>query len=75
MPLGSVAQPKPCPHGRTHANVALVSESCVLLLSIATAASLRTFCAFRKASRLLRLDDTSVFVAAVILNDIDKYMN
>lgn len=72
-PFGNVDQPKPCPQGRTHANVAFASVSCVLLLRIATAASLRTFCALRTASRLLRLDDTSEFVAAVIVNDIEGF--
>lgn len=66
-PLGSVDQPNPCPHGKIQANVAFASESFVLLLKTATAASLR-ICELRTASRLLRLDETSEFVAAVIVN-------
>lgn len=63
-PFGSVDHPNPWPQGKTQAKVAFASESCVLLLKIATDASLRT-CELRPASRLPRLDETSVFVAAI----------
>lgn len=67
-----VDQPKPWPHGKTQARVALASVSCVPFDKIATAVSSR-ICSLRTASRLRRLDDTSEFVAAVIVNDARAY--
>lgn len=71
-PFGNVDQPKPWPQGSTQARVAFASVSCEPLLKIATAASVR-ICALRTASRLLRLDETSEFVAAVCVNDTTAY--
>lgn len=75
-PFGSVDHPKPCPHGKTHASVAFASESRVLLLKTATAASLRTS-GPRTSSRCPRLDETSEFVGAISSMDINvlKFKN
>lgn len=75
-PFGSVDHPKPWPHGKTQASVAFASESRVLLLKTATAASLRTS-GPRTSSLCPRLDETSEFVGAISNMNIDvlKFKN
>lgn len=66
MPLGSVDQPQPCPHGKAQAKDPFGDvSSCVLFFRIATAASLFTLLVLLAELCLSFLRaDTSEFVAA-----------